>query len=83
MAALRVTRRWLLASRAASVHFCRVVAHRSFVPRSSSRSSAAYLVGVAALTHATQGTECLSRLATEVSEVQTELYAAVLSFMLR
>ena len=57
-------------SRAASVHFCPVVAHRSFVPRGSSRSSAAYLVGVAALTHATQGTACLSRLAIEVNQVQ-------------
>ena len=41
------------------------------------------MVGVAALTDGTQGTVRLSRIATEVNEVQkTELYAAVLSFML-
>ena len=40
-------------------------------PRSSSRSSAAYLVGVWQRTaQATQGTECLSRLAIEVNQVQ-------------
>ena len=66
----RVPRRWLLASRA-SVHFCRVVAHRSFARAlRSSRCSAAYFVGVAAHRTSDAGTVRLSRLATEVSEVQ-------------
>ena len=74
MAALRVTLRWLLASRAASVRFYRVVAHR-FVRPAALKEFGCLLwwVGVAALTNVTQGTARLSRLATEVNEGQNRV----------
>ena len=53
-------------------------------PRGSSRSSAAYLVGVWQRTaQATQGNVRLSRIATESERCKTELYAAVRRFTLR
>ena len=83
MAALRHAVGYLRRARRPSTSFASSPT-ASFVPRSSAQGvRLPIVVGVAALTDGTQGTVRLSRIATEVNEVQkTELYAAVLSFML-
>ena len=69
--------------RAASVHYCRVVAHRSFACAAAQGVRLPIWWVWQRTAQATKGTVRLSRIATEVSEVQIELYAAVLSFTLR